>query len=63
MSNAAIRTLRRALEITGSKERLAARVKVSGADLEAYLAGEKDIPQQLFLALLDIVAGKPRQER
>jgi hypothetical protein len=57
-SRAPSRTLRRALGFTGSKERLAAALKVSLEDLESYLTGGKDIPDDVFLAALDIVAGK-----
>jgi hypothetical protein len=52
------RTLRRALNISGSKDRLAAALNVPLADLDSYLSGEKEIPDQIFLAALDIVAGK-----
>jgi len=57
------RTLRRAVDIAGSKERLAALLKITLADLEAYLAGTKEIPDKVFLAALDVVAGNtPRGE-
>jgi hypothetical protein len=55
------RTLRRAVSIAGSKERLAALLKVTLADLEAYLAGTQEIPDKVFLAALDVVAGNPPQ--
>lgn len=52
------RTLARALEaLDGKKDRLAAALRISSEDLEAYLAGEKPVPQQVFLDALDIVAG------
>lgn len=52
------RTLVRALEaLGGEKDRLAAALRISSEDLEAYLAGAKPVPQQVFLDALDIVAG------
>lgn len=57
MSSPPTRTLRRALTVAGSKERLAALLNVTLQDLEAYLSERKDIPDAVFLAALDIVAG------
>jgi hypothetical protein len=50
------RTLQRALEIVGTRERLAAALGISPADLDAYLAEDKPLPDPLFHAALDIVA-------
>ena len=58
MSTPAVRTLQRALEALGSKERLASALKVSIAELETYLAQEASVPNQVFLDAIDIVAGK-----
>lgn len=53
------RTLARALQTLGDKkERLAAALRITVEDLDAYLAGRKPVPQPVFLAALDIVAGR-----
>ena len=52
------RTLQRALEFVGSRERLAARLAISHEELDDYLSGRRPIPNEVFLAALDIVAGK-----
>ena len=56
MDGAHQRTMQRALEIVATKERLAAALSVEMPDLEAYLAGEKPLPPQVFFDALDIVA-------
>jgi hypothetical protein len=61
MDGAHQRTIQRALEIVASKEQLATALNVSMPDLEAYLAGEKALPAQVFFEALDIVATRPRQ--
>jgi len=63
MDGAHHRTLLRALEIVVHKERLAAALDVPMPDLEAYLAGNKPLPDPIFLLALDIVANKPQQSR
>jgi hypothetical protein len=63
MGNASTRTLERALAILGSKEALAAALRLTPAEVDALLGGKKEIPHQIFLQLLDIVAGKPRTPR
>jgi len=61
MDGAHTRTLERALQVVQSKERLAATLGVSLTDLDAYLAGDKRLPDQAYLAALDIVAkGQPQ---
>jgi hypothetical protein len=57
-----LRTLHRALKAVGSTERLATALEVSVPQLEAYLAGEQTLPNNAFLAALDIVANG-RHER
>ena len=53
-----LRTLQRALDIVGgSKRRLAAALSIEIEDLEAYLGGAKEVPHQVFIDALDIVAG------
>ena len=56
MDGAHKRTLERALEIVRTKARLAVVLEVPLQDLESYLAGEKPVPNQAFIAALDIVA-------
>ena len=53
-----IRTLRRALEKLVKKERLAAALGITVEDLEDYLAGKKPLPNNIFMAALDIVAAQ-----
>jgi hypothetical protein len=59
MDGAHVRTLQRALEILGNKERLAIVLDVRIQDLENYLSGNEPLPQQTFLDALDIVATGP----
>jgi len=59
MDGAHQRTMQRALAIVVTRERLAAALSVEMHDLEAYLAGEKPLPPQVFFAALDIVADEP----
>ena len=62
MDGAHLRTLNRALEIVGSKERLAIVLDVPAPDLERYLAGETALPHEVFIEALEIVAGgRPAQ--
>ena len=58
MYGAHVRTLQNALEIVVRKERLAAALCVTMDELEIYLAGDKPLPNEVFLAALDIVATK-----
>jgi hypothetical protein len=60
MDGAHARTLQMALEIVVTKERLATALDVPKEELDAYLAGTKPLPNQVFLDALDIVAAKPR---
>jgi hypothetical protein len=53
-------TVRRALEVLGTKERLAAALNITLGDLDAYLEGEKPVPMQVFFDAVDIV-GEHRQ--
>jgi hypothetical protein len=54
------RTLREALRVLGSKERLATELGLAPGDLEAYLAGERRLPDKVFLRALDVVAAGKR---
>jgi len=59
VDGAPFRTLNRALQTLGSRDRLAAALGVSTADVERYLAGKQAPPNYVFLAALDIVASGP----
>ena len=64
MDGAHSRTLQAALEIVASKEKLANALGISHGDVDAYLSGEKPLPQPAFLRALDIVAaGRDRGSR
>jgi hypothetical protein len=65
MDGAHARTLEGALKVVQTKERLAAALEVSLSDLEAYMRGEKPVPNQAFMTALDIVANGhgPKKER
>ena len=63
MDGAHLRTLNRALEIVGSKERLAIVLDVPASDLEQYLAGEAALPHGVFIEALEIVAGGRQGQR
>ena len=55
------RTLRKALEILGTEERLARALEIAPESLRRCLAeGDAAIPHQLFIKALDIVAKTPR---
>jgi hypothetical protein len=58
MSTPQIRTLKRALEKLVKKERLAAALGITVEELEDYLAGKKPLPNNIFMAALDIVAAQ-----
>jgi hypothetical protein len=62
MDGAHVRTLERALEAVGSKDRLAIALDVPAAELEKYLAGDTALPHEVFIEALDIVArGRTRR--
>ena len=52
------RTLQRALDLVGSRAALATRLAISEEELDDYLSGRRAIPNAVFLAALDVVAGK-----
>lgn len=56
------RTLARALEIMGNKERLAEALGVPVAEVEDYLESG-DAPYAIFFKALDIVARGPRGKK
>ena len=55
--NAQTRTLRRALEIAGSAERLAELLACDAAKLPHWLSGEQQTPSDVYLRALDVVSG------
>lgn len=55
MPNPHVRSLQRAIEILGSKTRLATALEISEEELDGYLAG-KPMPTEMFIEALDIVA-------
>lgn len=55
MPNPHVRSLKRAVEILGSKTRLATALEISEEELETYLGG-KPMPTEMFIETLDIVA-------
>ena len=55
-------TVRRALEVLGSKDRLAAALNITLADLNSYLEGEKPVPLQVFFDAVDIVGEHRRAD-
>lgn len=52
------RTLVRALQVVGSKERLAIALDIELAELDGYLDGVT-LPHKVFIEALDIVANGP----
>lgn len=56
MSGPHVRTLRRALQVVGTLERLAAALDLAVEDLQAYISGQKPVPNPVFIEALEIVA-------
>ena len=55
------RTVRRAIDDMGGMEQLAALLKVSTTEIEAWLSGKSSPGNAHFLQMLDVVAkGPPR---
>jgi hypothetical protein len=48
-------TVRRAAEIVGSIEVLAARLEVRGENLTKWMEGQLSVPQEIFLRCVDIL--------
>ena len=55
-------TVRRALEVLGTKERLAAALNITLGDLDSYLEGNKPVPLQDFFDAVDIVGEHRRAD-
>ena len=56
MDGAHRRTLERALKVLQTKERLAVALEIPLESLEAYMSGEKPLPDRAFITAIDIVA-------
>jgi DNA-binding transcriptional regulator YiaG len=56
-STPAIRTLRRAMSILGSREELAQYLEVSAEELSNWLRGEAVPPVRPYVAAVDLVSG------
>jgi DNA-binding transcriptional regulator YiaG len=54
-----MRTMRRALATAGSREDLAAALRVSVAEIDAWTDGSATPPPGVFLRAIDIVANPP----
>lgn len=59
----AVRKLKQALEILGSKKALCAALWISYEELEAYLEGKKAVPEAVLQAAADIVSRGPKSPR
>ena len=59
-----VETLTHAVEIAGSKERLAAALKTRMVQLEEWLSGNEPVPMSVFMEALDFIADGacPKQE-
>lgn len=53
-------TLKRALELLGSKKALCAALWLSYEELEGYLRGEKPVPQSVIAAAAEIIKRKSK---
>jgi hypothetical protein len=53
-------TLKRALELAGSRKALCKALWISYDELDAYLAGEKPVPRAVESAAADIVKARQR---
>jgi hypothetical protein len=55
MSTPRNQILLRALEIAGSSEQLARKLRAEQADLNSWLAGRAEVPDGVFLKVVDLV--------
>jgi hypothetical protein len=51
-----VRTLKRALEVVGTKTRLAVALEMTESELEDYLNDRRPLPTDKFIEALDIVS-------
>jgi hypothetical protein len=49
--------LRKAAEILGGEEQLGARLGLSAGTIRLFIAGRINLPQRLFLQVVDIISG------
>ena len=50
-----VRTVRRAAEIVGGVEELAAQLEVGDESIKKWMEGQSSVPQEIFLRCVDIV--------
>lgn len=50
-----IRALQKAVEASGGRKELAARLEVKAADIEKWLSGKAEIPHAAFLRIVDVI--------
>jgi hypothetical protein len=50
-----IRALNKAIEVSGGRKELAARLEIKAADIEKWLAGKAEIPEKVFLRIVDVI--------
>jgi DNA-binding transcriptional regulator YdaS (Cro superfamily) len=51
--------LRKAVEIVGGEEQLGARLGLSAGTIRLFITGRINLPQRLFLQVVDILSGDP----
>ncbi len=49
--------LRKAVEIVGGEEQLGARLGLSAGTIRLFITGRINLPQRLFLQVVDIISG------
>ena len=49
--------LRKAVEIVGGEEELGARLGLSAGTIRLFITGRINLPQRLFLQVVDIISG------
>ena len=50
-----IRALQKAIELSGGRKELAARLEIKTADVEKWLSGKAEIPREVFLRIVDVL--------
>jgi len=50
--------LRKAVEIVGGEEQLGARLGLSAGTIRLFISGRINLPQRLFLEVVDIISGE-----
>jgi DNA-binding transcriptional regulator YiaG len=60
--NPKARTLRRAVGVVGSESALAETLGVSPESVSAWLLGEQDLPNNVYMRALDLVSQGPHHQ-